>query len=117
MGGPRDKFTTFLTIAQQLSLVVPQMPEFEPFVAKIQGKKVSAIMDAILGGVQHAYRVHKRPFCTITLPLLTAATIGQLLQFYMIEMMYLGYLFDVNPFDQPNVEAYKQETRALLAKK
>jgi glucose-6-phosphate isomerase len=34
----------------------------------------------------------------------------------MMETMYLGYLMDVNPFDQPGVEKYKKETRKLLGK-
>jgi glucose-6-phosphate isomerase len=28
--------------------------------------------------------------------------------------MYLGSLLNVNPFDQPNVEDYKIETRKIL---
>jgi glucose-6-phosphate isomerase len=115
LGGPRDKFATFITVLQRKhSVTIPNMPEFEPFVAKIQGKKASVIMDGILSGVQAAYRTHQRPFCTITLPEVNAGLLGQLMQFYMMEMMYLGYLFDVNPFDQPNVESYKRETRKWL---
>jgi len=33
----------------------------------------------------------------------------------MIEIMYLGFPLDVNPFDQPNVEMYKTETGKILA--
>ena len=33
---------------------------------------------------------------------------------FMIEMIYLGHLMNVNPFDQPNVEEYKSETRKIL---
>jgi glucose-6-phosphate isomerase len=36
------------------------------------------------------------------------------MQFKMIEMMILGNLLEVNPFDQPNVESYKIETKRLL---
>ncbi len=35
----------------------------------------------------------------------------------MIETIFLGYLLDVNPFDQPNVESYKEETRKISAEK
>ena len=37
------------------------------------------------------------------------------MQFKMIEMVYLGKLLEVNPFDQPNVEEYKEETRKILS--
>lgn len=116
LGGPRDKFTTFVSVEQnKTDLKVPNMPELESFVPQIQGKKFSTIMDAIFQGVQRAYEKSQRPFTTITLPALDEASLGQLLQMHMIEMMYLGYLLDVNPFDQPNVEAYKKETRRILA--
>lgn len=116
LGGPRDKFTTFISVEKRnTDLEVPNMPEFESFVAKIQKKKLSSIMDAILQGVQAAYKDNNRPFCSLRLPVIDAQTLGALLQMYMIEMMYLGFLFDVNPFDQPNVESYKKETRKILA--
>jgi len=34
----------------------------------------------------------------------------------MVEIMYLGFLLDVNPFNQPNVEMYKTETGKILAR-
>ncbi len=43
-------------------------------------------------------------------------SIGQFLQFMMIETMLLGYLLEINPFNQPNVEEYKVETRRILEK-
>jgi glucose-6-phosphate isomerase len=33
----------------------------------------------------------------------------------MMETLFLGKLLNVNPFDQPNVESYKRETRKILA--
>jgi glucose-6-phosphate isomerase len=39
---------------------------------------------------------------------------GQLLQLQMLQIVYLGYLLHVNPFDQPHVELYKKETRKIL---
>ena len=40
--------------------------------------------------------------------------IGQLLQLKMMEVVYLAYLLNVNPFDQPNIEEYKEKVRKLL---
>lgn len=63
-----------------------------------------------------AFRKGKRPFKEIALPDKSECSIGQFLQFKMMEIMYLGFLLDVNPFDQPNVEMYKTETRRILAR-
>ena len=73
-------------------------------------------MSAIIGGTKAAFRKGKRPFTEIKLPCKSEYSIGQFLQFKMIETIYLGYLLDVNPFDQPNVESYKEETRKILQK-
>ena len=65
-------------------------------------------------GVKIAFRKNDRPYNEIILEDKAEHSIGQLLQLKMMEMMYLGSLLEVNPFDQPNVEAYKIETKRLL---
>jgi glucose-6-phosphate isomerase len=115
LGGPYDKFTTFVNVKQNNSdVVVPNVDEYSKLVDVIQGKRLKELMDAILLGVQTAFKKGKRPFMEIILPDKSEYCIGQLLQFKMIEMMYLGFLLKVNPFDQPNVEDYKIETRKIL---
>ena len=71
-------------------------------------------MNAIIDGTKIAYYKNKRPFCSFELPEKNEYYVGQLMQIKMIEMMYLGYLMEVNPFDQPNVELYKKETHKIL---
>lgn len=116
LGGPRDKCTTFIRVANNTSnCVVPEFERFDSLVPKIQGKPLAIIMDAIINGTQAAYKARQNPFMTVVLPEKTAFYLGQLMQFKMCEMIYLGFLLDVNPFDQPNVEAYKNETRKILA--
>lgn len=117
LGGPYDKFTTFIYSEKNKSnLSIPVLNEFENLVEKIQGKSLSTIMDAIMQGAQTAYKNNKRPFVSISIPEKSAYYLGQLLQIKMIEMMYLGYLLDVNPFNQPQVELYKKETRKILSR-
>ena len=33
---------------------------------------------------------------------------------FMMEVVYVSKLMKINPFDQPGVEAYKQELKQLL---
>ena len=47
---------------------------------------------------------------------LDAATLGGLIYFLEYACGISGYLLDVNPFDQPGVEAYKKNMLALLGK-
>jgi len=116
LGGPRDKVTTFVAVAHDNhTITVPQYAAFEKLVAKIQKKSVSSIFMAILQGVQAAYTNEGLPFMTITLPKKEARYVGQLMQMQMLEIMYVGYMFNIDPFDQPQVELYKKETRKILA--
>jgi len=115
LGGPFDKFTTFVKVEQNNhQLVLPDKPEYDSLVVGIQNQSISDIMNAIYLGTTKAFEKGKRPFVEITLPDKSEKSIGQLLQMKMMEMMYLGALMNVNPFDQPNVESYKVETRNVL---
>jgi len=117
LGGPNDKFTTFVSVRDNNSkLKIPLLNEYRELVDDIGGKNLSEIMGAILLGVKASYRKSKRPFIDIEIPNKKAFSVGALLQFKMMEMMYLGYLLNVNPFNQPDVEKYKKETRELLKK-
>ena len=71
-------------------------------------------MNAILEGTKKAYLHDNRPFITYTLPEKSAYYLGQFMQIKMIEIIYLGFLLNVNPFDQPQVESYKKETKKIL---
>ena len=117
LGGPYDKFTMFLTVENSNSHInVPTLKEYSELVYGVQGQSLESIMSAIEDGTKAAFRKGKRPFMEIKLPYKSEYSIGQFLQFKMIETIYLGYLLDVNPFDQPNVESYKEETRKILQK-
>jgi glucose-6-phosphate isomerase len=117
LGGPNDKFTMFLSVENSNSQVkLPNLREYSKLVNGIQGKSLESIMSAIMEGTKAAFRKGKRPFMEVKLPCKSEYYIGQFLQFKMIETIYLGFLLGVNPFDQPNVESYKEETRKILQK-
>lgn len=114
LGGPKDKFTQFIYAPEGEDARVPEEPFFAGLVSDINGKTFAEIMEAILGGVQNAYRANKIPFVEIKLPEVSEYTLGEFLQFKMFEVMYVAELLGLNAFDQPAVEKYKKETRELL---
>ena len=116
LGGRYDKFTSFVCVEKNNSDInVPRLEGYSELVSGIQGRSLKTIMDAILEGTKRAFRKDKRPFVEITLPDKSEGSVGQFLQFKMIVTIYLGYLLNVNPFDQPDVESYKKETREILS--
>ncbi len=116
LGGPKDKMTEFVfAFNSDESLSLPQEITMEGLVDNIASKSTSDILHAILEGVMVTYEHKNLPFISVDLESLSLFSIGQFMQFKMIEMMYLGKLLHVNTFDQPNVESYKVETKRILS--
>ena len=116
LGGPPDKVTTFISVMRdKTDLILPTVTEFESLAGKIQGRRLSTIMYAIYEGTKIAFKNGNHPYIELILPDKSPFSVAKLLQLKMIEMMYLGFLLGVNPFDQPNVEEYKKETRRILS--
>ena len=56
------------------------------------------------------------PNILVELPAIAPDTVGYLIYFFEYVCGLSGYLLEVNPFDQPGVEAYKKNMFALLGK-
>lgn len=118
LSGAIERFTTFVIIKQtQCKMPIPMVPAFSSMVPFVENLDLSTLMSTISMGVRRAYQKKARPFCTLELKQLDAYSLGYLLQMHMIEVILLGHLFEINPFDQPNVELYKDEVRQLLTGK
>ncbi|PJE77212.1 hypothetical protein COV05_00330 [Candidatus Uhrbacteria bacterium CG10_big_fil_rev_8_21_14_0_10_48_16] len=113
-GGPDDKYTHLISSFTGEVHALPHQVALQGLIPNINGKSLESIMQAIYGGVKSAYEKKERPYVEIDLGQADARELGYYLQFRMIEMMYLARLMNVNAFDQPAVELYKETTRELL---
>jgi glucose-6-phosphate isomerase len=114
LGGPHDKITTLIYGEnQKYDITLPTEGTFN-LVENLNGKKVPQIMHAIVQGTKIAYQNQHIPFMEISFDTVSEGSMGEYLQFAMLQMMYLGKLMGVNTFDQPHVELYKAETRKIL---
>lgn len=75
-----------------------------------------AIIKVIYENVVKSYKNNNRVFSETFIESINEYELGYYMQFKMLEVMYLGKLLEVNPFNQPNVEEYKEETRKFLEK-
>ncbi|MDP3964271.1 MAG: hypothetical protein Q8Q20_01245 [bacterium] len=113
LGGPRDKVTTFVYADPGMTLTLPANL-VNQLVAGLADRPIKDPLEAILDGTIEAYAKRALPFMTVRLGQLSEFVMGELMQWKMIETMLLAKLMNVNAFDQPNVEEYKQITRTLL---
>jgi len=117
LGGPKQTFTIFVSVFGGSEYVVPTERVFPKLVPMIKGKSVAQIQTAILAGTKSAYQERKRLFVEWRMPLTSAYELGYFMQTMMLATIYTGRLLNVNPFDQPDVEAYKTVTKELLEDK
>lgn len=90
---------------------------FAPLVAGVSRRAPCEILDAIYKGVAETYQKRGVSYGEISLTDLDPESLGTLLQFMMCTVMHLARELNINAFDQPNVEEYKEATRRILSGK
>lgn len=73
------------------------------------------INNLVLDSVVDAHFKSKVYSNVIEIDCVSDVNIGRLCAFFMLSAAYSGYLFDVNPFNQPGVEVYKKCVRSNLS--
>ena len=82
----------------------------------LAGKSMDFICRQAMDGTLLAHVEGGVPNVTLRTGSVDEATLGGLIYFFEYACGLSGYLLDVNPFDQPGVEAYKKNMFALLGK-
>lgn len=82
----------------------------------LAGKRVGEVNKMAELGTQIAHVDGGVPNMKVSMPALNALYIGQLFYFFELACGISGSMLGVNPFDQPGVEAYKNNMFALLDK-
>lgn len=84
-------------------------------IAKKYGKfTVSEVAAGLYGGVMAAYQEKALAYRSTIFDESLPYSLGLFMGMRMLETMYVAELLNVNAFDQPNVELYKDKTRAIL---
>ena len=115
--GERILFETVLSVENVNNEVL--VPEDNGDLDKLNflaGKRVDYINKMAELGTSIAHVDGGVPNIRINIPQLNEYYLGQLIYFFEIACGISGYILDVNPFDQPGVEAYKKNMFALLEK-
>ncbi|REH78162.1 glucose-6-phosphate isomerase [Staphylococcus felis] len=82
----------------------------------LAGKTIDEVNSKAFEGTLLAHTDGGVPNLVISVPKLDAETYGYLVYFFELAVAMSGYQLGVNPFNQPGVEAYKQNMFALLGK-
>ncbi len=115
--GKRIIFETVLNLKKTDKLAIPFDVNDLDKLNYIAGKEISYVNQQAFLGTKEAHIDGGVPNIVITLDKLDAYHFGYLVYFFEIACAMSAYLLDVNPFDQPGVEAYKKNMFRLLGKK
>ncbi|RMD46474.1 MAG: glucose-6-phosphate isomerase, partial [Aquificota bacterium] len=98
--GVRDKIITFLHVEKPLrDIKIPD--EIPENIAYLKNHTLHEILTKELLGTKAALTKSKVPNITITLDQLNPYNIGMLIYMYELATGFSGYLYKINPFDQP----------------
>jgi len=115
--GHRNIFETFLQIEKpRHSVVIPKEEQDLDGFNIVAGKDLDYVNKQAYKATAAAHYEGGVPSMTIELEKSDPAHIGHLYYFFERAVAMSGYLIEVNPFDQPGVEAYKKKMFALLGK-
>lgn len=115
--GERLMFETVVRFhSARRAVEIPADPENVDGLNFLSGKSLSFVAEQALRGTILAHVDGGVPNILIGAPRRNPYTLGELIYFFEYVCGLSGYLLGVNPFDQPGVEAYKQNMFALLGK-
>ena len=115
--GERHLFETVLSIQQsRFQVPIPEDAENLDKLNYLLGKSIQEINLTAEEGTRMAHVDGKVPNLRLIVPKVDENNIGQLIYFFEFSCALGGYLLDINPFDQPGVEAYKKNMFRLLGK-
>ena len=115
--GERSIFETVISVEEpEHKLFFPHDEENLDDLNFLEGKRVDDVNKMAELGTRLAHVDGGVPNIRISVPRLNAYYIGQLIYFFEIACGISGNLLQVNPFNQPGVEAYKKNMFALLNK-
>ncbi|MFI3296179.1 MAG: glucose-6-phosphate isomerase [bacterium] len=115
--GVRNLFETVISVEESnYEVRVPQDDADLDGLNFLAGRRVDEVNKMAELGTQIAHVDGGVPNIQIVLPAINEYNLGQLLYFFEKACAISGYVLDVNPFDQPGVEAYKKNMFALLGK-
>ena len=114
--GERLMFETVVQFAPKGEFIIPNDPENVDGLNFLSGKSMAFVAQQAMRAVILAHVDGGVPNVRIEMPALSAKTAGYLIYFFEYVCGLSGYLLEVNPFNQPGVEAYKVNMYALLGK-
>ena len=113
LDGPKNNFYTFFSVREKNSQKLNNSNLFGKY-SILKNKNIYKILDSQKKATENIFRRKKIPFRSFEIINRSEETLGELFCFFILETILLGHLLKVNPFNQPEVELIKRETKKIL---
>lgn len=115
--GHKNFFETVITVKKnRCEVIIPEDADDLEGLNYLAGKTVGFVNEMASRGTMLAHVDGNVPNLEIIIPEINPYHVGGLIFFFEMACAISGYILGVNPFDQPGVEAYKNNMFALLGK-
>ena len=113
LDGPKNNFYTFFSVREKNSQKLNNSNLFKKY-SILKNKNIYKVLDSQKKATENVFRRKKIPFRSFEIINRSEETLGELFCFFILETILLGHLLKVNPFNQPEVELIKNETKKIL---
>lgn len=115
--GPRDKVVVIVGSKRGArSVPIPDELPDRPEVAFLHGRDLGELLEAERRGTRAALLSAGVPVIDVQVPLVDEKSFGELLMLFEAATALAGLVMNINPFDQPGVEAGKKMALGLMGR-
>ncbi len=117
MEGPEDKVVVFVGLkSYRVDIRIPAVFKEHEGLSYLSGQTLGELMQAEQSATAQALAQASRPNMTLTLNRITAASMGYLMYLLEVATLAAGYLYQIDPLNQPGVEMSKNYTYGLMGR-
>ena len=114
LDGFKNNFFTFFYVHEKESSKLKKNIILEKM-RFLKNKNISDITFAQKKATENIFDKKNIPFRSIEIFKRDEKTLGELFTFFILEVILLGKVLKLNPYNQPAVEAIKKETKKILS--
>ena len=113
LDGFKNNFYTFFYVKENASEKINNLKLFSKY-KFLKNKNLDNIIYAQKRATEKVFNKKKIPFRSFEINNRDEEVLGELFSFFILETILLGKVMKLNPFDQPEVELIKKETKKIL---
>ncbi len=114
LDGPKDKLF-YIFNSEEKSKIKLDVKKFTKKFNFIHKKNLNKIKFSQKNALISSFKKNKTPFREIVIKENREETLGELFSYFILEIVVIGKLVGINPFDQPSVEKVKRLTKKILS--